>query len=362
MAKRIYNWVVGTPPGKGSASSGEHYWKNVWSLPQNSLDDQECRPKHVGFGQRKMKFFTKTPPPKEKLEKIVKQFPWFHSIDLGMGIKTPGQTFPGHTLTNLHLLLPFLKSLHLKNAKVLDVGTWDGKMAFLLENLGAEVLAVDVVRRETLLTLIKVFSSNIQTKFDVSDKNISQLKSKFGQFDFILCAGVFYHVYSPIELILALRKLIKNNGYMILEGGVTLDENEATMLFHQLDYYEDHTTVWLPSIACLRTMVKYACFEIIAEVTYDSPIPRHAMLVRAKKPSELAVLYENEPFLSTFLSRPPSSFLLPQYNWDEFEKAETSNIKIGALPQTRWRMDLNTTAVEGEELLQLATPAWPGNK
>lgn len=61
---------------------------------------------------------------------------WFHSIDLGTGVVTPGSsvspTVPQHALGDL------------RGCSVLDVGAWDGYYSFLAERMGASrVVALD---------------------------------------------------------------------------------------------------------------------------------------------------------------------------------------------------------------------------
>lgn len=65
---------------------------------------------------------------------------WWHSIDLGNGVVTPGQKTPSvHADEMAALKLP---SLHGK--RVLDIGAWDGFYSFAAERVGAaEVVALD---------------------------------------------------------------------------------------------------------------------------------------------------------------------------------------------------------------------------
>jgi tRNA (mo5U34)-methyltransferase len=65
---------------------------------------------------------------------------WWHSIDLGDDIVTPGRKTPTiHDRELAELALP-----ELRGRTVLDVGTWDGFYAFAAERLGARrVVALD---------------------------------------------------------------------------------------------------------------------------------------------------------------------------------------------------------------------------
>jgi tRNA (mo5U34)-methyltransferase len=63
---------------------------------------------------------------------------WYHTIDLGEGLVTPGW-FDLRPHVGRYGLPERLDGL-----RVLDVGTWDGFWAFELERRGAEVVALDV--------------------------------------------------------------------------------------------------------------------------------------------------------------------------------------------------------------------------
>ena len=66
---------------------------------------------------------------KEKLTKLLGRHDWwYHRMDLGEGISTPG-----HYGNNLLPVASLLKHLGLEGFSCLDIGTMDGKMAFLLE-------------------------------------------------------------------------------------------------------------------------------------------------------------------------------------------------------------------------------------
>jgi tRNA (mo5U34)-methyltransferase len=78
--------------------------------------------------------------PREKLEEQVRAIGWFHSIDLGRGLVTPGVK----SLAQLELELKTYQLPKLRGRSVLDVGAWDGYFSFAAERLGARrVVALD---------------------------------------------------------------------------------------------------------------------------------------------------------------------------------------------------------------------------
>ncbi len=66
--------------------------------------------------------------------------PWFHSIDLGNGLVTPG----AGKIDKLTQMANVYFALGLHGLSVLDVGAWDGFFSFEAERRGAaRVLAAD---------------------------------------------------------------------------------------------------------------------------------------------------------------------------------------------------------------------------
>ena len=74
----------------------------------------------------------------EELRKQVEAIRWFHRIDLGHGVVTPGLDDTPAKLARLKLPESFA------GKSVLDIGAWDGFFSFEAERRGASrVLAVD---------------------------------------------------------------------------------------------------------------------------------------------------------------------------------------------------------------------------
>ena len=65
---------------------------------------------------------------------------WFHAFELLPGLVTPGRqvTRPREHLNHLGI------DEDLRDARALEIGTWDGPVAFELERRGAKVIALDI--------------------------------------------------------------------------------------------------------------------------------------------------------------------------------------------------------------------------
>src|SRR5215212_405478 len=81
-----------------------------------------------------------TPEARELYHKVTAIPFWFHSVDLGMGVITPG--VKSHE--RLREELASLRLPDLRGKDVLDIGAWDGFFSFAAERLGAaRVVALD---------------------------------------------------------------------------------------------------------------------------------------------------------------------------------------------------------------------------
>ena len=79
---------------------------------------------------------------REALEaEVEKRAPWYHNIDLGLGVTTPGRSYDS-IWEKIRLVR---RNIDYKQKRVLDIASYDGMWAFEAERLGAaEVVATDV--------------------------------------------------------------------------------------------------------------------------------------------------------------------------------------------------------------------------
>ena len=123
---------------------------------------------------------------------------WFHTMDLGNGIVTPGRDNTPHKLLRLHL------PERLDGKTVLDIGAWDGAFSFECERRGASrVLATDWYcwsgpgwgtkagfdfAHRTLRSRVEAVEVDV----------LSIDPARIGQFDVVLFLGVLYHMRHPL--------------------------------------------------------------------------------------------------------------------------------------------------------------------
>jgi tRNA (mo5U34)-methyltransferase len=132
---------------------------------------------------------------------------WFHTIDLGDGISTPGQK---DTLAEVaHMRLP-----ELTGKTVLDIGAYDGFYSFEAERRGAtDVLATDhwtwnwqgSDARRNFDLAHEVLKSAVRVQ-DVAVEDLSP-EVVGGTFDVVLFLGVLYHAPDPLGYLRRVRSV-----------------------------------------------------------------------------------------------------------------------------------------------------------
>ncbi len=227
----------------------------------------------------------------QQLQHCIQSNPWFHAIDFGDGLQSAGRfqnKAPNYTLM---ASLQYLSGFDLTGAFVVDVGTMDGLAAFTAKALGAKrVLATDMECRENFEAgrdYLGYSSEEIeyQVPLPVMDlpKAVDSEKA-----DLVVMAGVLYHVFDPLAVLVACRQSIKRNGYLLVETMFLFDEPNSRVSFNPADTTAravDHAnTFWRPSKSALLGMLEVAGFEVVGSCVTDGRI---TALAQAKRPSEI---------------------------------------------------------------------------
>jgi tRNA (mo5U34)-methyltransferase len=151
----------------------------------------------------------------EKQKLIASRTDWWHSLDVGDGIITPGYCGVAYQQSLWNTLqLPE----RMTGLRVLDVGTYDGYFAFECERRGAEVVAIDIHPEDCRCFALarRLLGSRVpyhqMSVYDLHEETLG------GPFDLVLCLGVYYHLR---HLFIALDNLWKvTRGEMRLETHV----------------------------------------------------------------------------------------------------------------------------------------------
>jgi tRNA (mo5U34)-methyltransferase len=238
---------------------------------------------------------------------------WWHSIDLGDGVVTPGAKSPA-------LLEDELESLRigdLRGKSVLDIGAYDGYYSFAAERLGADrVVALDrwvwcvdlpgwmkyreaqiaagepVESPEKLPEFWRPEEMPGRRAFDVAHEALGSrvevvvgdlLDDAFadlGSFDLVLYLGVLYHVRHPM---LALERLAAvTRGRAIIETQAEVFRGSGRRPLCRFtegdEFNDDPSTFWTFNQAALEAMCREAGF---GRVDADPPPHRGRQRITA---------------------------------------------------------------------------------
>jgi tRNA (mo5U34)-methyltransferase len=141
------------------------------------------------------------------LQEIVSSRTWFHTIDLGGGVVTPGQKDTPSEVA--HLKLP-----DLTGRTVLDIGAYDGFYSFEAERRGAKrVVAADhwawnwpgSDARGNFELAHRVLDSQVEMQ-DIAVEDLSP-DALGSTFDVVLFLGVLYHAADPMGYLKNVRSV-----------------------------------------------------------------------------------------------------------------------------------------------------------
>ena len=204
----------------------------------------------------------------EYIREEIAKVTWYHRIDLGHGIVTPGSD---DTVNRMAMIgLPN----DLCGLTVLDIGAWDGAFSFEAERRGASrVVAVDSFcwsgtgwgtkdgfdcARRLLGSKVKDYELEV---LELSPNNV-------GRFDLVLFLGVLYHIKHPL---LALERVASvSRSHLILWTQVDLaDLDRPAMAYYpEKELNDDPTNWWGPNPLAVESMLKTVGFNRV-EMIYS---------------------------------------------------------------------------------------------
>ena len=192
----------------------------------------------------------------------MRSIPWFHRIDLGGGVVTPGVDDTPTKLAQIRL------PDDLSGRTVLDIGAWDGFFSFEAERRGAgRVVALDggvwnvpdIGQRGFRYAHRALGSSVEDVSFDVLDL----APERVGTFDLVLFLGVLYHMPHPLLGLLRVASVASDQ--LILETHVDLLHlDQPAIAYYPEDECAADFTNWCgPNRAAVEAMLHTAGFRRI---------------------------------------------------------------------------------------------------
>jgi tRNA (mo5U34)-methyltransferase len=202
----------------------------------------------------------------ESVRQRVNSYRWFHRIDLGDGVVTPG-------LDDSPAKLQSLELPSLAGKTVLDIGANDGFFSFAAERAGASrVLAVDAPAwgdhdslgsKRGFDFAREVLGSNVEDlRCDVHDLTPELV----GTFDVVFFLGVLYHLEDPVE---CLRRVASvTTELLVLETliDMTWTRRPAAAFYPAAEINEDVSNWWGPNVPAMLGMLRAVGFREARQV------------------------------------------------------------------------------------------------
>jgi tRNA (mo5U34)-methyltransferase len=221
----------------------------------------------MGLGERALGYRT-------VLRAEVERIRWFHTIDLGGGLVTPGQDDSPAKLATLDL------PDDLSGRTVLDVGAWDGFFSFEAERRGAaRVVAVDPsawrpgrpenewgtkagfeLARRALGS--RVEDVDLDDLLDLSPDTV-------GTFDVVLFLGVLYHLPDPFPLLERVCAVTRDLLILETHGDLLGRRRPAMAYYPGAEVEGDRSTWWGPNPPLLRALLRGLGFARVDVVHAD---------------------------------------------------------------------------------------------
>ena len=190
---------------------------------------------------------------------------WFHEIDLGDGVLSPGWIRRDKVARQARLMF----DRPLAGKSVLDIGCWDGAYSIEASQRGAaRVLATDHFawsdacwgdRRCAELAL-----AHRAPDVELMDVEVSGLTvERVGQFDVVLFCGVLYHLRHPLAVLEQVAALARE--VLVLETRLVAPFSRKPMLrfFPGAELDNDPSNWWAPNRAGMEAMLRDVGFRSV---------------------------------------------------------------------------------------------------
>ncbi len=214
----------------------------------------------------------------QELKQAVGQIRWWHRIDLGQGVVTPGLDDSPSKLGALRL------PADLRGKTVLDIGASDGFFSFEAERRGAaRVVASDPYYKNWpggwdghgTRAGFDFAREALGSRVEALDLDCLELAPETaGTFDLVLFLGVLYHLKHPL---LGLEHVASvTAGQLILETHVDwMEVGQPAMAFYPgRELNEDPTNWWGPNPAAVEAMLYTVGFRRVETVHRYEDRPR----------------------------------------------------------------------------------------
>ena len=160
----------------------------------------------------------------DELSEMTKRYSFYHVIDLGNGIFTPGI----RELMSLQApVIAEIRRAELQDKRVLDIGCRDGLFSFEAERRGGRVLGIDshlsLAATEFLIPFLK-------SSVEMQSLNVYDLQTE-EKFDYVIFAGVLYHLRLPFAALKRIADAMRPGGVLLVETALLLSHHRHPFVY-----------------------------------------------------------------------------------------------------------------------------------
>jgi tRNA (mo5U34)-methyltransferase len=216
----------------------------------------------------------------ELLAEIASRNVWYHTLELAPGVTTPGWF-------DLRPIVDRLPWPDVHGKRCLDVGPYDGFLAFELERRGAaEVVAADVshpsewdfpaaTRPDAEAFMeeysdvdpgggLKIAKRALGSQVERVECNVYDLTpERVGMFDVVVCGSLLLHLRDPASALEAIHSVCREHFLSSEQVSAGLSLLSRKRAFAQVRA-GDRVQWWIPNVAAHRKLIAAAGFEIEA--------------------------------------------------------------------------------------------------
>ena len=194
------------------------------------------------------------PPP--TLQDEINALRWFHQIDFGNGVLTPG----GIGASKIARMSRKIFDRPITGKSFLDIGCWDGAYSIEATRRGAgRVMATDHYvwndgtgdRRS-----FELARQHLAPGIEVRELPVEALTAEaIGTFDIVLFSGVFYHLRHPFLILEQVARLAKE--LLIVESRLVgrFTRKPYMRFYPGRELENDPTNWWAPNRPCMEAML-----------------------------------------------------------------------------------------------------------
>jgi len=207
---------------------------------------------------------------------------WYHTIDLGGGVVTPGVDQTPLRMAPLELPADF------SGKSVLDIGAWDGFFSWEAERRGAaRVLATDSYcwggagwgTKQGFDTARRLLGSRVEDlEIDIMDLS----PDRVGSFDVVLLIGVLYHLRHPLLALERVASVCDDLLILDTHTAMTKDRRPVVLFYPGTELNGDPTNWWGPNPAGVEAMLHTVGFRHV-ERKHPELVRRGRLIVHARR-------------------------------------------------------------------------------